>query len=184
MFCPYCGHNNSRVIDSRDAGDGIRRRRECIRCGLRYTTYERVQTTALHVVKRDGRREEFNRDKLLNSIRLACAKRPLATGTIDRLVNDVEERLQKLGRAEIPSFTIGEMVVQKLRNVDRVSYIRFASVYHDFTDLETFREEVDAILTPPETLSRLPENQPALFKMEDALPEIQHRPPPPPTKSE
>ena len=97
MQCPYCGYSDSHVIDTRDAGDGIRRRRECLQCGLRYTTYERVQTTALMVLKRDTRREEYNHQKLLNSIRVACAKRPLPTGAIERIVADVEEQLQGLG---------------------------------------------------------------------------------------
>ena len=171
MLCPYCGHNNSRVIDSRDASDGIRRRRECLQCGLRYTTYERVQTTSLLVVKRDGRREEFNHDKLLNSIRLACAKRPLPTGAIDRVVSDIEGQLQQLGRAELPSSTIGEMVVQRLKGLDRVAYIRYASVYKDFADLETFKEEVDAMLTAREAAaSQAPENQPTLFPLDNGLP--------------
>ena len=171
MQCPYCGHGNSRVIDSRDAGDGIRRRRECRQCGLRVTTYERVQTTALQVVKRDGRREEFNRDKLLGSIRLACAKRPLATGAIDKVVADIEGTLQKLGRAEIPSSTIGEMVVKHLNRLDRVAYIRFASVYRDFADIETFREEIDSLLAAREAAMRQPpENQPSLFPLESAIP--------------
>lgn len=171
MHCPYCGHNDSRVIDSRDAGDGIRRRRECFQCGLRFTTYERVQSTSLLVVKRDGRREEFNRDKLLNSLRLACAKRPMPIGTIDRVVSDIEGQLQKLGRAEIPSSTIGEMVVQRLKSLDRVAYIRFASVYRDFADLETFKEEVDAMLSAREAAARqVPENQPALFPLDNGLP--------------
>ena len=171
MLCPYCGHKESHVIDSRDAGDGIRRRRECLQCGLRFTTYERVQTTALMVVKRDGRREEFNRDKLLNSIRLACAKRPLPTGAIDRAVNDIEAHLQKLGRAEIPTPTIGEMVVERLKSLDRVAYIRFASVYRDFADLETFKEEVDAMLSAREAAARqAPENQPTLFPLDNGLP--------------
>ena len=171
MLCPYCGHNDSRVIDSRDAVDGVRRRRECLQCGLRYTTYERVQTTSLLVVKRDGRREEFNQDKLLNSVRLACAKRPLPTGSIDRVVSDIEGQLQQLGRAEIPSSTIGEMVVQRLKGLDRVAYIRFASVYRDFADLETFKEEVDAMLSAREAAAReVPENQPPLFPLDNGLP--------------
>ena len=140
MRCPYCNHSDSKVIDSREASDGIRRRRECIQCGLRYTTYERIQATALMVAKRDGRREEFNRDKLMESIRLACAKRPLPIGAIDRVVNEIETQLQNLGRAEIPSRTIGEMVMSRLKDMDRVAYIRFASVYRDFADLETFRD--------------------------------------------
>ena len=176
MQCPYCGHNDSRVIDSRDAGDGIRRRRECLRCGLRVTTYERVQTIALQVVKRDGRREEFNRDKLLTSIRLACAKRPLATGAIEKVVADIEGTLQKLGKAEIPSPAIGEMVVNHLKQLDRVAYIRFASVYRDFADIETFREEVDALLSAREAAARRPpENQPTLFPLDNALSEAPRR---------
>ena len=110
MRCPYCNHPDSRVIDSRDAPEGVRRRRECSMCGLRFTTYERVQTTALMVAKRDGRREEYNRDKLTRSVQMACVKRPLPTGTIDKLADDIETQLQALGRAEIPSFAIGEMV--------------------------------------------------------------------------
>ncbi len=176
MLCPYCGHNDSRVIDSRDAGEGVRRRRECKRCSLRFTTHERVQTTALMVIKRDGRREEFNREKLLNSIRIACAKRPLPTGAIERVVSDIEGELQKLGRAEIPTSTIGEMVVQRLKSLDRVAYIRFASVYRDFADLETFKEEVEAMLSARETAAReVPKNQPPLFQMDNGLPEPRPR---------
>ena len=141
-----------------------------MQCGLRFTTYERVQTTALSVVKRDGRREEFNRDKLMESLRLACAKRPLPTGSIDRVVNEIETQLQNLGRAEIPSRTIGEMVMGRLKDLDRVAYIRFASVYRDFADLETFREEVDAMLTAREAEARqVPDNQGVLIPPDDAL---------------
>ncbi len=166
MQCPYCGYSDSHVIDTRDAGDGIRRRRECLQCGLRYTTYERVQTTALMVLKRDTRREEYNHQKLLNSIRVACAKRPLPTGAIERIVSDVEEQLQGLGRADIPSSAIGEMVMERLRRLDRVAYIRFASVYRDFEDLETFRDEVDAMLSSRET-GVAPENQGTLFPLDE-----------------
>lgn len=166
MQCPYCGYSDSHVIDTRDAGDGIRRRRECLQCGLRYTTYERVQTTALMVLKRDTRREEYNHQKLLNSIRVACAKRPLPTGAIERIVADVEEQLQGLGRADIPSSAIGEMVMERLRKLDRVAYIRFASVYRDFEDLETFRDEVDAMLSSREQ-GATPENQGTLFPLDE-----------------
>ena len=141
-----------------------------MQCGLRFTTYERVQSTALSVVKRDGRREEFNRDKLMESIRLACAKRPLPTGSIDRVVNEIETQLQNLGRAEIPSRTVGEMVMVRLKDLDRVAYIRFASVYRDFADLETFREEVDAMLTAREAEAKqVPDNQGVLIPLDDAL---------------
>ena len=147
MRCPYCNHTDSRVVDSRDAADeGIRRRRECQRCGLRFTTYERIQTTALGVVKRDGRREEFNHDKLLRSLRIACAKRPLALGTLEKIVEEIEGEVQGLGKAEVPSHIIGEMVTKRLQRLDRVAYIRFASVYRDFQDLDSFREEVETLL--------------------------------------
>ena len=174
MRCPFCSHSESRVIDSRDAGEGIRRRRECLRCGLRFTTYERLQTLALMVSKRDGRREEFNRDKLTNSLLKACAKRPLPTGTVDKVVEEVESRLQRLGRAEIPSSLIGEMVVRRLKDVDRVAYIRFASVYRDFRDIETFKEEVEALLSPEEG-EESPSNQLPLIPEEDLFPSRRRR---------
>jgi transcriptional repressor NrdR len=145
MYCPYCNHSESKVIDSRVAAEGVRRRRECLQCGLRFTTYERIQTTALMVAKRDGRREEYNRDKLTGSIQKACVKRPLPTGFIEKLVDDVESQLQGLGRAEIPSVAIGEMVMERLRTMDPVAYIRFASVYRDFADVESFKEAVEAL---------------------------------------
>ena len=142
MHCPYCNSPDSKVTDSRSVEDGIRRRRECGRCGLRFTTYERVQSTALLVVKRDGRRQEFDRIKLLNRIVTASAKRPIAFKDIERLVEDIEGELQALGRAEIPSSAIGEMVMDRLRSLDRVAYVRWASVYRDFQDLESFERVV------------------------------------------
>jgi len=145
MRCPYCNHTESKVIDSREAAEGVRRRRECLQCGLRFTTYERIQTTALMVAKRDGRREEYNRDKLTGSIQKACVKRPLPIGFIDKLVDDIESHLQTFGRAEIPSIAIGEMVMERLRTMDPVAYIRFASVYRDFADVESFKEAVEAL---------------------------------------
>ena len=145
MRCPYCGDSESHVTDSRDSGEGIRRRRECLKCGVRFTTYERIQSTALIVAKRDGRREEFNRDKLFHSIRLACAKRPLPTGTLDKVVDDIEGQLQRLGRAEVPTGMIGEMVTSRLMELDRVAYIRYASVYRDFDDVEAFEREIQAL---------------------------------------
>ena len=182
MQCPYCGYDDSHVIDTRDAGDGIRRRRECLQCGLRYTTYERVQTTALMVLKRDTRREEYNHQKLLSSIRVACAKRPLPTGAIERIVSDIEEQLQGLGRADIRSSAIGEMVMEQLRKLDRVAYIRFASVYRDFEDLETFRDEVDAMLSSREQ-GVTPENQGTLFPLDDGRRRPQRRGRPPKQQS-
>ena len=142
MYCPYCDSPDSKVTDSRAVGDGIRRRRECDRCGLRFTTYERVQSTALLIVKRDGRRQEFDRDKLLSRIVTACAKRPIPFRDIEKIVQDIEVELQALGRAEIPSSAIGEMVMNQLRQLDRVAYVRWASVYRDFQDLESFERVV------------------------------------------
>lgn len=143
MHCPYCNSLDSKVTDSRSAEEGIRRRRECVKCGLRFTTYERVQSTALLVGKRDGRPQEFDRDKLLISISIACAKRPIPSHEIEKLVQDIEQTLQSLGRAEIPSAIIGEMVMDRLRTMDRVAYVRWASVYRGFQDLESFEEVVN-----------------------------------------
>ena len=154
MQCPYCGHQESRVTDSRDVEEGVRRRRECLRCGLRFTTYERVQTTALLIVKRDGRREEFNREKLTRGIRLACAKRPVSHERIEGVVTDVEAELQRLSRAEIPSSLLGEIVMSRLKQLDRVAYIRFASVYRNFADIDSFEAEVKAL--KKDTTGQLP----------------------------
>jgi len=145
MRCPYCGSTDSRVTDSRATGEGIRRRRECLSCGVRFTTYERIQSTALVVAKRDGRREEFDRGKLSRSIRLACVKRPLPTGTLEKAVDEIEAGLQRLGRAEVPTAIIGELTIGKLRELDRVAYIRYASVYRDFDDVAEFEREIAAL---------------------------------------
>ena len=166
MFCPFCNNDNSKVIDSRDSGDSIRRRRECLRCGLRFTTYERVQTRALLVAKRDGRREEFDREKLWASVKSACAKRPLPIGSIEKIIDEIETQLSNAGRAEIPSRSIGELVMEKLRDLDRVAYIRFASVYRDFRDIESFKEEVEALLDPTQSSE---ESSQLSFLQEDEL---------------
>ena len=159
MLCPFCDHDDSKVIDSRDSGDGIRRRRECLACSRRYTTYERVQTNAVIVIKRDGRREEFHRDKLWMSLSKACAKRPLPTGSIDKMAEAIEAELVSLGKAEVPSDAIGELVMERLRDLDRVAYIRFASIYRDFRDIESFKEEIEALLEPRDTAPAVPTNQ-------------------------
>ena len=166
MFCPFCNNDNSKVIDSRDSGDSIRRRRECLRCGLRFTTYERVQTRALLVAKRDGRREEFDREKLWASVKSACAKRPLPIGSIEKIIDEIETQLSNAGRAEIPSRSIGELVMESLRDLDRVAYIRFASVYRDFRDIESFKEEVEALLDPTQSSE---ESSQLSFLQEDEL---------------
>ncbi len=147
MRCPYCGHRDSKVTDSRAMEEGIRRRRECLHCDVRFTTYERVQTMALMVGKRDGRREEFRRDKLMSGITKACAKRPIPLKDIERLVDDVEGELQSLGRAEIPSSRLGKIVMDRLKKLDRVAYIRFASVYKDFRDISSFEQVVRDLRT-------------------------------------
>ena len=143
MNCPYCGYFDSRVIDSRDVNDGIRRRRQCLQCSSRFTTYERLQPAGLFVIKKDGRREEFDREKLLTGIRKACEKRPLPTGTVESIVDDIEAELYQLGKTEIPAKHLGDMVMLSLKNLDHIAYIRFASVYRDFEDITMLKEEVD-----------------------------------------
>ena len=142
MQCPYCGHPHSKVTDSRVAESGIRRRRECSSCELRFTTYERVQAAPLMVSKQDNRREEFNREKLVSGIRKACTKRPVASRTLDKMVEDIESELQQLGHSEISTTALGTMVMERLRELDRVAYIRYASVYRAFQDIESFEEVV------------------------------------------
>ena len=151
MRCPYCECTNTKVVDSRESGTTIRRRRECALCGRRFTTYERVQMKSIMVVKRDGRREEFSRDKLWSSLTKACAKRPLAVGSIDRIIDEVEANLSERGKAEFDSQIIGEMVMSRLSDLDQVAYIRFASVYLDFSDVESFKTEIDALLETGES---------------------------------
>ena len=142
MRCPYCSFTDSKVTDSRVVENGVRRRRECQRCGLRFTTYERIQATALMVSKQDNRREEFNREKLIVGIRKACAKRPISSRTIEKLVEDIESELQHMGQVEVPTSILGSMVMDRLRGLDRVAYIRYSSVYRDFQDIESFERAV------------------------------------------
>ena len=146
MKCPFCGGTDSRVIDTREVGDNIRRRRECQACRQRYTTYEQIAKVNLFVVKRDGRREVFDRRKLFDGIRRACAKRPIASEDIEQMVADIESALYGLGQSEVPSRIVGEMVMERLKALDGVAYVRFASVYRSFADLETLKREVDRML--------------------------------------
>jgi transcriptional repressor NrdR len=146
MQCPYCGHSESRVTDSRDSDDGIRRRRECALCSLRFSTSERVQTSSLIVLKRDGRREEFDRKKIQIGVLSACTKRPVTTEHIERLTDNLERELWTLGRIEIPSGLIGELVMEHLLQIDHVAYVRFASIYRNFQDVESFQKEIEEIL--------------------------------------
>jgi len=147
MRCPYCGSPDSRVIDSRELGSGesIRRRRECQVCGRRFTTYERAEAVSVYVVKRDGRREEYDPRKLRLSVRVAATKRPVSEAAVDRLVAEVERALFDLGQREVPSTTVGELVMARLRDLDSVTYIRFASVYRNFTDLAEMRDAIDRL---------------------------------------
>lgn len=160
MDCPYCGYHDSKVIDSRDINDGIRRRRQCLKCDSRFTTYERLQRAGLFVIKKDERREEFSQDKLLTGIRRACEKRPLPSGTVDKVADDIEVELFRSGKVEIPSTAIGDMVMERLKSLDHIAYIRFASVYREFTDITTLKQVVDTLvsgepeITPP--TSQLP----------------------------
>jgi transcriptional repressor NrdR len=134
------------VIDSRDVSDAIRRRRECLECGARFTTYERLQMATLLVIKKDDRREEFNREKVISGIRKACAKRPVSQEMIERLVDDIEARLRRMGKGEVPASLIGDMVMEGLRQLDGIAYIRFASVYRDFADIDEVRAAADAYI--------------------------------------
>jgi transcriptional repressor NrdR len=145
MQCPYCGQPDSRVVDTRATSDGIRRRRECQVCRKRFTTYEQI-SEALLIVKRDGRREPFDRNKLLQGIRIACAKRPIAMTDIERSVSQIEEHLFSLGRAEVPSRVIGQMILEKLKELDPLAYIRFAIVYLELDDVEALRHELDRLM--------------------------------------
>ena len=154
MDCPYCGYRDSKVVDSRDVSEGIRRRRQCLSCGSRFTTYERLQPASLFVIKKDERREEFSRDKLLTGIRKACEKRPLPTGTVDKLADNIEAELYHIGKAEIPSTVVGDMVMEGLKNLDYIAYIRFASVYREFTDITALKQEVDTLLNSETEMSR------------------------------
>ena len=164
MRCPFCGFTDSKVTNSREADSGIRRRRECRKCGVRFTTYERVQSTVLMISKQDGRREEFNREKLVGGLRKACAKRPITSRTIEKMVEDIEVELHQLGQEEVASSNIGEMVMERLRKVDRVAYIRYASVYRDFQDIESFEQAVKDLREGNTQLS-LPEVAPGQPRM-------------------
>jgi transcriptional repressor NrdR len=148
MKCPFCGQEKDKVVDSRPAQDGrsVRRRRECESCGKRFTTYEYIEEVPLIVIKNDGRREPFDRQKLQRGIELACKKRPISAETIASIVEQIEEELQNLSKTEITSKVVGETVMKKLKDLDEVAYVRFASVYHKFKDINEFMKEVKNLL--------------------------------------
>lgn len=148
MKCPYCGHCESKVIDSRptDEGERIRRRRECLKCGKRFTTYEVVETVPIVVIKKDKSREVFDRNKLLNGLLRACEKRPVSIETLEKIVDEIESLLQNSLDREVPSSVIGKYAMDKLKDVDEVAYVRFASVYRQFKDINSFMEELSRIM--------------------------------------
>ncbi len=147
MKCPYCQANDSSVIDSRElqGGESIRRRRRCNVCGKRFTTYERIELASFMVVKKSGRREEYNQQKLRAKIRVACTKRPISEAQIDALLARIEGELLALGEAEVPSSTVGDIVIRHLQELDQIAYIRFASVYRNFADLDDVRRAVEQL---------------------------------------
>lgn len=148
MKCPYCGYEESKVIDSRpaDEGERIRRRRECLKCGKRFTTHEVIETVPIVVVKRDKSREVFDRNKLTAGILRACEKRPVSIEQIEKMVDTIETQLQSSLDREVTSMMIGELTMDQLKNVDEVAYVRFASVYRQFKDINTFMEELNKLL--------------------------------------
>jgi len=148
MKCPYCGYPDTKVLDKRETteGDVTRRRRECLKCKKRFTTYERVETLSLTVVKKDGRREAFDKNKLISGMLKACEKRPISREEIEKIADDIEARLRMQRTTEVSSREIGNMVMKKLKKLDKVAYIRFASVYKEFGDLEDFQKELKRLL--------------------------------------
>jgi transcriptional repressor NrdR len=147
MKCPFCGHLETQVVETRmsEDGDSIRRRRQCGACEKRYTTYERADVSFPNVVKKDGRRTEFQHTKLLSSMALALRKRPVSTEQLDNAVERIEEKLMSLGAREVPSTRLGELVMRELKKLDKVAYIRFASVYRSFEDIDEFKSLVDEV---------------------------------------
>ncbi|HXG23733.1 MAG TPA: transcriptional regulator NrdR [Chthonomonadales bacterium] len=147
MRCPFCGFKEDKVLDSRESQDGttIKRRRECKQCGRRYTTFEQIEELVLYVVKRDGRREPFSRDKILRGLRIACTGRPVSTEALEEIASEIERQLYNRLDREVSSREIGEMVMERLRTLDQVAYVRFASVYRQFEDASQFKEIVNML---------------------------------------
>ncbi|MGF0039324.1 transcriptional regulator NrdR [Peptoniphilaceae bacterium SGI.131] len=149
MRCPYCGFHDSKVIDSRPTEDNeaVRRRRECLRCDKRFTTYERVEDQEVMVIKKDNTREPFQRTKLLNGMIKSCEKRPVSIDMLEKAVDEIETELNHLNQKEVTSAYIGDMIMEKLKKIDKVAYVRFASVYREFEDVQTFYEEIKNLKT-------------------------------------
>jgi transcriptional repressor NrdR len=147
MRCPYCQHHDSKVLDtSHDNHGGVRRRRECVKCGQRFSTYERPILATPLVIKQDGMREEFDREKLARGIRISCAKRPVSAADIERMIGQVESSLQRMGKEEVSSRVVGDLVIKTLKETDQIAYIRYAIVYLGLDDLHEIRKEIDHLL--------------------------------------
>lgn len=146
MKCPYCHKNDTKVVDKRDAEDSTRRRRECLNCKKRFTTYEKIELLNLTVIKKDNTREQYSRNKLMTGFQKACEKRPINQEALEKAIDWVENKLKAINKKELPSSIIGELVMKKLKTLDKVAYIRFASVYREFTDLSSFEKEVKNLL--------------------------------------
>jgi len=168
MNCPFCATDDTKVTDSRPDQDGIRRRRECLACGQRFSTIERVELPGVALLKKDGRREAFDRAKIIAGVRKACEKRPIPSGAVEDLAAEVEQSVYALNRAEVPSSVVGEFVMERLKALDHIAYIRFASVYRAFADVDELEQELEALKAgwrrpdlPPDQLPLLPEAAPA-----------------------
>lgn len=148
MVCPFCAHLEDKVIDSRESkeGESIRRRRECLKCGRRFTTYERIDEIPYMVIKKDGRREKFERQKVLNGLLKACEKRPVPVGSLASLIDEIEGKLNDNADRELPASEIGEIIMERLEQLDKIAYVRFASVYRDFQDEEAFLSEIKTLM--------------------------------------
>jgi transcriptional repressor NrdR len=167
MNCPFCSEAETKVTDSRPEQDGIRRRRECLACGRRFTTLERVELGGVVLLKKDGRREAFDRTKVIAGVRKACEKRPIPSGAIEALADEVEQAVFAMNRAEVPSSVVGELVMERLKALDHIAYIRFASVYRAFADVDELELELEALKAgwsrrdiPPDQLALLPDVTP------------------------
>ncbi len=167
MNCPFCAQAETKVTDSRPEQDGIRRRRECLACGRRFTTLERVELGGVVLMKKDGRREAFDRVKVIAGMRKACDKRPIPSGAVETLADEVEQAVFAMNRAEVPSSVVGELVMERLKALDHIAYIRFASVYRAFADVDELEQELEALKAgwrrpdiPPDQLALLPDLTP------------------------
>jgi len=190
MRCPFCGHHEDKVVDSRESreGDTIRRRRECLKCGRRFTSYERVEEVPLLIVKKDGRREPFDRQKLMRGIMAACQKRPVSLAQQEELVSDIQAKLLEHPDREIASRDLGELVMDALKGADSVAYVRFASVYRQFKDLPDFVQALEGLMTGPQppaekfaalTRRTSPPTTPPVANSTPLFPEIAATPPRP-----